>query len=68
MKPGIHPEYREIVFVDVSNNFSFKTRSTMATKETIKWEDGNEYPVARPLCCCHSSDSAHVHITSKLYV
>ena len=42
MKPGIHPEYREIVFVDVSNNFSFKTRSTMSTKETIKWEDGKE--------------------------
>ena len=47
MKPGIHPEYREIVFVDVSNNFSFKTRSTMSTKETIKWEDGNEYPLAK---------------------
>jgi large subunit ribosomal protein L31 len=47
MKPGIHPEYREIVFVDVSNNFSFKTRSTMSTRETIKWEDGNEYPLAK---------------------
>ena len=47
MKPGIHPEYREIVFVDVSNNFSFKTRSTMNTRETIKWEDGNEYPLAK---------------------
>ena len=47
MKPGIHPEYREIVFVDVSNNFSFKTRSTMSTKEKIKWEDGNEYPLAK---------------------
>ena len=47
MKLGIHPEYREIVFLDVSNNFSFKTRSTMATKETIKWEDGNEYPLAK---------------------
>ena len=47
MKLGIHPDYREIVFVDVSNNFSFKTRSTMATKETIKWEDGNEYPLAK---------------------
>ena len=47
MKPGIHPEYREIVFVDVSNNFSFKTRSTMSTKETIKWEDGNEYPLSK---------------------
>jgi large subunit ribosomal protein L31 len=47
MKPGIHPEYREIVFVDVSNNFSFKTRSTMSTKETIKWEDGKEYPLSK---------------------
>ena len=47
MKPGIHPEYREIVFVDVSNNFSFKTRSTMNTRDKIKWEDGNEYPLAK---------------------
>ena len=47
MKPGIHPEYREIVFVDVSNNFSFKTRSTMNTKEKIQWEDGTEYPLAK---------------------
>ena len=47
MKPGIHPEYREIVFVDVSNNFSFKTRSTMNAREKIKWEDGNEYPLAK---------------------
>ena len=47
MKSGIHPEYREVVFVDVSNNFSFKTRSTINTKEKIKWEDGNEYPLAK---------------------
>jgi large subunit ribosomal protein L31 len=47
MKPGIHPEYREIVFVDVSNNFSFKTRSTMSARETIKWEDGKEYPLSK---------------------
>ena len=47
MKPGIHPEYREVVFVDVSNNFSFKTRSTIVTKEKIKWEDGQEYPLAK---------------------
>ncbi|MEY3724411.1 MAG: hypothetical protein RLZZ365_346 [Pseudomonadota bacterium] len=47
MKQGIHPDYREVVFVDVSNNFSFKTRSTIITKETIKWEDGQEYPLAK---------------------
>jgi large subunit ribosomal protein L31 len=47
MKKNTHPEYREVVFVDVSNNFSFKTRSTMRTRETIKWEDGQEYPMAK---------------------
>ena len=47
MKAGIHPEYREVVFQDVSSDFSFKTRSTIQTKDTIKWEDGNEYPLVK---------------------
>jgi large subunit ribosomal protein L31 len=47
MKSGIHPAYREVVFVDISNNFSFVTRSTVQTKETIKWNDGKEYPVVK---------------------
>ena len=47
MKEGIHPQYREVVFVDMSNDFSFVTRSTIATKETIKWKDGNEYPLIK---------------------
>ena len=45
MKPDIHPVYRFVVFQDVSNGFKFLTRSTIKTKDTIKWEDGNEYPV-----------------------
>ena len=47
MKEGIHPQYREVVFLDMSNDFSFVTRSTIATKETIKWKDGNEYPLIK---------------------
>jgi len=47
MKAEIHPEYREVVFQDVSSDFSFKTRSTVQSKETIKWEDGNEYPLVK---------------------
>ncbi len=47
MKQGIHPDYKEVVFLDVSSTFSFKTRSTSVTKETIKWEDGQEYPLAK---------------------
>lgn len=47
MKEGIHPDYREVVFMDMSNDFSFLTRSTIATKEKIKWKDGNEYPLVK---------------------
>src|SRR5258707_13416447 len=45
MKEGIHPNYREVVFLDTSCDFGFVTRSTVATNETIKWKDGKEYPV-----------------------
>ena len=44
MKSGIHPEYREVVFQDMSNDFKFITRSTLQTKETITFE-GKEYPL-----------------------
>lgn len=47
MKKGIHPEYREVVFLDTSSNFRFLTRSTMTSKETITWEDGKEYPLVK---------------------
>jgi len=47
MKAEIHPDYREVVFQDVSSDFSFKTRSTIQTRDTIKWEDGNEYPLVK---------------------
>lgn len=47
MKKNIHPEYREVVFQDASSDFKFLTRSTMTSKETIQWEDGNTYPLIR---------------------
>ncbi|MBG0851351.1 type B 50S ribosomal protein L31 [Streptomyces spinoverrucosus] len=45
MKPGIHPEYRPVVFRDRAANYAFLTRSTMTSDKTIDWEDGNTYPV-----------------------
>ena len=46
MKAGIHPEnYRFVVFKDMSNSYMFITRSAVETKESIKREDGNEYPL-----------------------
>ena len=47
MKEGIHPNYREVVFVDQSNGFQFVTRSTVQTKETIKLDDGRELPLVK---------------------
>ena len=48
MKPEIHPEnYRLVVFKDMSNDYSFLSRSTANTKETVVWEDGNEYPLVK---------------------
>ena len=63
MKAGIHPEYREVVFFDVTSDFKFLTRSTLATtaKETVKWEDGNEYPLVK----IEISSASHPFYTGK---
>jgi len=45
MKEGIHPDYREVCFVDMSNGFKFVTRSCANTKETVKMDDGRELPL-----------------------
>ncbi|MBY0535127.1 MAG: type B 50S ribosomal protein L31 [Chitinophagaceae bacterium] len=48
MKKGIHPEaYRFVVFKDMSNGVSFLSRSCAASKETVTWEDGKDYPVIK---------------------
>ena len=45
MKEGIHPEYREVCFVDQSNRFQFVNHSCVNTKETVKLDDGRELPL-----------------------
>ena len=42
---GIHPNYREVLFVDLSNGFKFVTRSCVNTKEMGQTEDGRELPM-----------------------
>lgn len=62
MKKGIHPDsYRLVVFKDMSNEYSFLTRSTAATKEKIMWEDGNEYPLVK----VEISHMSHPFFTGK---
>ena len=45
MKKDIHPNYREVVFLDVSIDYSFMTKSTVRTSDTVKWKDGKDYPL-----------------------
>ncbi len=63
MKKGMHPEnYRLVVFKDMSNGFSFLTKSTVASKETVKWEDGKEYPLVK----LEISSTSHPFFTGKM--
>ncbi len=54
MKPDTHPKYQAVVFQDLSSDFSFLTRSTISTKETVKWTDGQEYPLVKVDISSHS--------------
>ena len=46
MKKDLHPgNYRMVIFKDMSNGTTFLSRSTAASKEMLKHDDGNEYPV-----------------------
>jgi len=45
MKSDIHPKYQPVVFKDKLADYAILSQSTMSSKETIQWEDGNEYPV-----------------------
>ncbi|MGL4347785.1 MAG: type B 50S ribosomal protein L31 [Chitinophagaceae bacterium] len=62
MKKDIHPkEYRMVVFKDMSNGDTFLCRSTTASRETITWEDGNEYPLIK----LEISNTSHPFFTGK---
>lgn len=63
MKQGIHPEeYRMVVFKDISCDESFLTQSCAPSKETVKWEDGNEYPLVK----VEISSASHPFFTGKM--
>ncbi|MYM71162.1 type B 50S ribosomal protein L31 [Duganella sp. FT109W] len=46
MKAEGHPEYREVVFHDLSCDFKFVTRSTISTREKTEF-NGKEYPLVK---------------------
>ena len=61
MRKDIHPDYRQVVFLDVSSDFKVLTKSTVQASETIEWEDGKEYPVVR----FDLSSASHAFYTGK---
>ena len=61
MKKDIHPNYRDVVFWDLSSDFKFITRSTIETTENITWEDGKSYPVYK----VEVSSQSHPFYTGK---
>lgn len=63
MKKDTHPKnYRLVVFKDMSNNHTFITRSAAPSKETIKMEDGKEYPLIK----LEISNTSHPFYTGKM--
>lgn len=62
MKSSIHPQdYRAVVFSDEAAGFAFLTQSTAPTTDTIKWEDGNTYPLVK----VHISSKSHPFFTGE---
>jgi large subunit ribosomal protein L31 len=63
MKKKLHPEsYRTVVFKDIATDYSFLSKSTVPSKETVKWEDGNEYPLVK----LEISSASHPFFTGKM--
>lgn len=50
-----------MVIKDSNSGFAFLTRSTAKTEDTIKWEDGQEYP----LLTVHISSASHPFYTGE---
>lgn len=62
MKKDLHPtDYRPVVFQDAAAGFAFLTSSTAKSDETVKWEDGNEYPLIK----VHISSASHPFYTGQ---
>ncbi len=63
MKKDIHPkDYRFVIFKDFSCDYAFLGRSAAATKDTIVWEDGKEYPLVK----LEISNASHPFFTGKM--
>jgi len=62
MKADIHPDYRDVVFLDTATGWKMLTRSTIHSKDKIEWEDGKEYPLVK----VDISSASHPYYTGKM--
>ncbi|MDO4912677.1 MAG: type B 50S ribosomal protein L31 [Lactobacillus sp.] len=60
MKQNIHPEYRQVVFMDSATGAKFLAGSTLNSEETVDFE-GNTYPLVR----IEVSSDSHPFYTGK---
>lgn len=60
MRKDLHPEFREVLFRDVSCDWELLTKSTIKAKETAK-KDGKEYPLVK----VDISSQSHPFYTGK---
>jgi large subunit ribosomal protein L31 len=58
MRAEIHPNYRDVVFVDLQTGNKFITRSTLNSRETIEL-DGKTYPLFK----CDVTSESHPFYT-----
>jgi large subunit ribosomal protein L31 len=62
MKKGLHPgNYRFVVFKDMSNGTTWLSKSSAQSRETVKFDDGNEYPLIK----LEISNTSHPFFTGK---
>lgn len=61
MKKDMHPKIYDVVFKDMSCDYSFLGQSTQTSKEMTKWEDGKEYPLLK----VEISSASHPFYTGK---
>ena len=55
MQAEIHPDYRQVVFIDASTGKKFLSASTVTSNDTTDFE-GKEYPAIRMLSLIHISE------------
>jgi large subunit ribosomal protein L31 len=64
MRADIHPNYRPVVFQDLSEGVNFVIRSTVETNDTITLDDGAEYPLVK----VEISSASHPFFTGTMKI